>query len=145
MGVCDLAHTFWSRVTAVDAGIAGSVDPNSGGNDPSVTAVGGVYKTMWNVYLNDELKYTSTSPFVNLNDQVFLNWNFAHIDRKAPLQPHALLKKFWYSFLPYLIARFRRLHLGGRLVVRGHHEHHRQGRTGTRGCAGAETGRAVLR
>jgi carboxypeptidase C (cathepsin A) len=67
-------------VTAVDTGIAGSVDPNSGGNDPTITAVGGVYTAMWNVYLNDELKYTSTSPFVDLNDQAFLNWNFAHID-----------------------------------------------------------------
>ena len=55
------------RVTAVDTGIAGSVDPNSGGNDPTITAVGGVYTAMWNVYLNDELKYTSTSPFVDLN------------------------------------------------------------------------------
>jgi carboxypeptidase C (cathepsin A) len=68
------------RVTAVDTGIAGSIDPNSGGNDPTITAVGGVYTAMWNVYLNDELKYTSTSPFVDLNDQAFLNWNFGHID-----------------------------------------------------------------
>jgi hypothetical protein len=28
------------RVTAVDTGIAGSIDPNSGGNDPTVTGVG---------------------------------------------------------------------------------------------------------
>ena len=68
------------RVTAVDTGIAGSIDPNSGGNDPTMTAVGGVYTAMWNVYLNDELKYTSPSPFVKLNDQAFLNWNFGHID-----------------------------------------------------------------
>jgi|SRR5215469_2095545 len=68
------------RVTAVDTGIAGSVDPNSGSNDPTMTAVGGVYTAMWNVYLNDELKYTWTSPFVDLNDQAFQNWNFAHID-----------------------------------------------------------------
>jgi carboxypeptidase C (cathepsin A) len=68
------------RVTAVDTGIAGSIDPNSGGNDPTITAVGGVYTAMWNVYLNDELKFTSTSPFVDLNDQAFLNWNFGHID-----------------------------------------------------------------
>jgi carboxypeptidase C (cathepsin A) len=38
------------RVTADDTGIAGSVDPNSGGNDPTMTAVGGVYTAMWNVY-----------------------------------------------------------------------------------------------
>jgi hypothetical protein len=37
------------RVTANDTGIAGSVDPNSGTNDPSLTAVGGVYTTMWKV------------------------------------------------------------------------------------------------
>ncbi|HXT84385.1 MAG TPA: peptidase S1 [Verrucomicrobiae bacterium] len=68
------------RVTANDTGIAGSVDPNSGGNDPTMTAVGGVYTTMWNVYLNEELKYTSTSPFMDLNDQAFENWDFSHID-----------------------------------------------------------------
>jgi carboxypeptidase C (cathepsin A) len=68
------------RVTANDTGIAGSVDPNSGGNDPTITAVGGVYTAMWNVYLNEELKYTSTSPFVDLNDQAFANWNFNHKD-----------------------------------------------------------------
>ena len=68
------------RVTAVDTGIAGSVDPNSGGNDPTMTAVAGVYTAMWNVYLNDELKYTSTSPFTDLNDQAFKYWNFSHID-----------------------------------------------------------------
>jgi carboxypeptidase C (cathepsin A) len=68
------------RVTANDTGIAGSVDPNSGGNDPTMTAVGGVYTAMWNVYLNEELKFTSTSPFMDLNDQAFLNWNFSHVD-----------------------------------------------------------------
>jgi len=68
------------RVTANDTGIAGSVDPNSGGNDPTITAIGGVYTAMWNVYLNEELKYTSTSPFMDLNDQAFINWNFSHVD-----------------------------------------------------------------
>jgi carboxypeptidase C (cathepsin A) len=68
------------RVTANDTGIAGSVDPNSGGNDATMTAVGGVYTSMWNVYLNEELRYTSTSPFMDLNDQAFINWNFNHVD-----------------------------------------------------------------
>lgn len=68
------------RVTADDTGIAGSVDPNSGGNDPTMTAVGGVYTAMWNVYLNEELQFTSTSPFMDLNDQAFRYWNFDHID-----------------------------------------------------------------
>jgi len=68
------------RVTAVDTGIAGSIDPASGGNDPTITAVGGVYTAMWNVFMNDELKYSSTSPFLDLNDQAFLNWDFSHTD-----------------------------------------------------------------
>jgi carboxypeptidase C (cathepsin A) len=68
------------RVTATDTGIARSIDPNSGGNDPTITAVGGVYTTMWNVYLNDELRFTATSPFMDLNDQAFENWNFDHVD-----------------------------------------------------------------
>jgi carboxypeptidase C (cathepsin A) len=72
--------SYDGRVNAVDTGIAGSVDPNSGGNDPTMTAVGGVYTAMWNVYLNDELQFTSTSPFLDLNDQAFANWNFDHTD-----------------------------------------------------------------
>ena len=68
------------RVTAIDTGIAGQIDPNSGGNDPTMTAVTGVYTTMWNEYLNEQLKYTSTSSFTDLNDQAFRNWDFGHID-----------------------------------------------------------------
>jgi carboxypeptidase C (cathepsin A) len=68
------------RVTAEDTGIAGSIDPNSGGNDPTMAAVGGVYTTMWNVYLNEELKFTSTAPFMDLNDRAFRSWNFGHVD-----------------------------------------------------------------
>jgi len=68
------------RVTAIDTGIAGKIDPNSGGNDPTMTAVTGVYTTMWNVYLNEQLKYTSNSSFTDLNDQAFKYWDFSHID-----------------------------------------------------------------
>ncbi|MFM0440029.1 peptidase S1 [Paraburkholderia strydomiana] len=68
------------RVTAIGTGIAGKVDPNSGGNDPTMTAVSGVYTTMWNVYLNEQLKYTSNSAFTDLNDQAFQFWDFSHVD-----------------------------------------------------------------
>lgn len=68
------------RVTASELGIAGSIDPNSGSNDPTMNAIGGVYATMWNVYLNEELKYTAVSPFMDMNDQAFANWDFDHID-----------------------------------------------------------------
>ena len=68
------------RVTAIDTGIAGQIDPNSGGNDPTMTAVSGVYTTMWNTYLNEQLKYTSTSSFTDLNDQAFKYWDFSHTD-----------------------------------------------------------------
>lgn len=68
------------RVHASELGIAGSIDPNSGGNDPTINAIGGVYTTMWNVYLNEELRYTAVSPFMDLNDQAFLNWDFGHVD-----------------------------------------------------------------
>src|SRR5208283_1375011 len=37
------------RVTGVNTGIAAIVDPASGGNDPTMAAVSGVYTTMWNV------------------------------------------------------------------------------------------------
>ncbi len=68
------------RATAVDTGIAATVSPNAGANDPTLTNVGGVYTAMWNQYLNDELKFISTSPFTDLNDQTFQFWNFGHID-----------------------------------------------------------------
>jgi carboxypeptidase C (cathepsin A) len=68
------------RVLGVDTGIAASIDPRSGGNDPTMTAVNGVYTAMWNVYLNEELKFTSTSAFTDLNDQIFAHWDFGHID-----------------------------------------------------------------
>jgi carboxypeptidase C (cathepsin A) len=65
------------RATAPSTGIAGSIRQ---GNDPALMAVAGVYTAMWHVYLNDELKFTSTSPFMALNDQVSTNWNLSHID-----------------------------------------------------------------
>ncbi|MEA2782930.1 MAG: hypothetical protein QOK29_4474 [Rhodospirillaceae bacterium] len=68
------------RVTGIGTGIAAHIDPKSGGNDPTMTAVNGVYTAVWNSYLNEELKFTSTSAFNDLNDQAFLNWNFGHID-----------------------------------------------------------------
>jgi len=45
-----------------------------------MTAVTGVYTTMWNVYLNEQLKFTSNSAFTDLNDQAFKYWDFGHID-----------------------------------------------------------------
>jgi carboxypeptidase C (cathepsin A) len=54
--------------------------PISGGNELTMAAVADVYTAMWNVYLNEELQYTSISPFMDLNDQAFANWNFSHVD-----------------------------------------------------------------
>jgi carboxypeptidase C (cathepsin A) len=68
------------RVVADDVGIAASIDPQSGNNDPTITAVGGVYTAMWNLYLNEELKYISASPFLDSNGQAFQNWDFGHVD-----------------------------------------------------------------
>jgi carboxypeptidase C (cathepsin A) len=68
---------FDGRVTAKDTGIAASIIKS---NDPAMTAIGGVYTAMWNAYLNDELKFTSTTPFMAQNNRVFPNWNFGHID-----------------------------------------------------------------
>ncbi|MFI5776499.1 S10 family peptidase [Nocardia sp. NPDC051570] len=68
------------RVTAIDTGIAGRVDPASGGNDPTMAAVSGVYTAMWNLYLNEQLKFTSNSAYTDLNDQVFQNWDYSHVD-----------------------------------------------------------------
>lgn len=72
--------SYDGRVTAVDTGIAEYLSPDSGNNDPTMTAIGGVYTAMWNVYLNEELKYMATSPFLDSNDDAFENWDFSHID-----------------------------------------------------------------
>jgi carboxypeptidase C (cathepsin A) len=71
-GRCWQVGRCWSRSSAISR--------TSGSNDPTMTAVGGVYTAMRNVYLNDELQFTSTSSFMDLNDQAFLNWNFGHVD-----------------------------------------------------------------
>ena len=68
------------RVTGEDTGIAEYVAPDSGGNDPTMAAVSGVYTAMWNAYLNEELQYTSISPFMDLNDLAFAYWDFSHVD-----------------------------------------------------------------
>ncbi len=68
------------RATAVDTGIAATVNPDAGANDPTLTNVSGAYTAMWNQYLADELKFASTSPFTDLNDQTFQFWDFSHID-----------------------------------------------------------------
>ena len=68
------------RVTAIDTGISAIVDPASGANDPTMAAVSGVYTAMLNVYLNNDLQFTATYNFVDLNDQVYANWDFSHID-----------------------------------------------------------------
>ena len=72
--------SYDGRVTAISTGIASKINPNSGGNDPTMTAVTGVYTAMWNEYLNEQLKFTSTSSFTDLNDQAFANWDFHHTD-----------------------------------------------------------------
>lgn len=72
--------SYDGRATAVDTGIAGAIDPASGGNDPTMTAVNGPYTAMWNTYLNENLKFTSTSSFTDLNDLAFKNWDFHHTD-----------------------------------------------------------------
>lgn len=72
--------SYDGRATGIDTGIAARIDPMSGGNDPTMTAVNGAYTAMWNSYLNDELRYTSTSSFTDLNNQTFLNWDFHHVD-----------------------------------------------------------------
>ncbi len=72
--------SYDGRATGVDTGIAGHINPMSGGNDPTMTAVNGAYTVMWNSYLNEDLRFTSTSSFTDLNDQAFANWDFHHID-----------------------------------------------------------------
>ncbi len=68
------------RANSINTGIGPFILPDSGSNDPSITNVAGVYTVEWNDYLHNDLKYTSTSVFTDLNDQVFNNWDFSHVD-----------------------------------------------------------------
>ncbi|WP_206951353.1 S10 family peptidase [Trinickia acidisoli] len=68
------------RATSINTGIGPFILPDAGSNDPSITNVAGIYTVEWNDYLHNSLKYTSTSSFVDLNDQVFNNWDFSHVD-----------------------------------------------------------------
>jgi carboxypeptidase C (cathepsin A) len=74
------------RVTGVDTGISAIVSPDGGMNDPTMAAVSGVYTAMWNDYLNNELEFTATSNFVDLNDQAFQYWDFTHTDPAGHVQ-----------------------------------------------------------
>nr|WP_275794521.1 peptidase S1 [Ralstonia syzygii]CCA85943.1 putative Carboxypeptidase S1 [Ralstonia syzygii R24] len=75
------------RATSINTGIGPFILPNTGSNDPSITNVAGVYTVEWNDYLNTTLKYTSTSSFVDLNDQVFTHWDFSHTDPTGAATP----------------------------------------------------------
>jgi carboxypeptidase C (cathepsin A) len=147
------AGSYDGRVTAEDRGIARSIDPNSGSNDPTMTAVGGVYTAMWHVYLNDELKFTSTSSFMDTNDEAFANWNFSHVDATgaqtggadslytagdlaAAMELNPYLKVFsangyYDAVTPFLqtILNFERMPLGGshapaKLTIRNYESGH---------------------
>ncbi len=74
------------RVTGVDTGISAIVSPDGGMNDPTMAAVGGVYTAMWNNYLNNDLKFTATANFVDLNEQAFQYWDFRHVDPAGRVQ-----------------------------------------------------------
>jgi carboxypeptidase C (cathepsin A) len=74
------------RVTGVDTGIAAVVSPDGGMNDPTMAAVGGVYTAMWNNYLNNDLRFTATSNFVDLNNDAFQYWDFKHTDPTGAVQ-----------------------------------------------------------
>jgi carboxypeptidase C (cathepsin A) len=78
--------SYDGRVTGIDTGIAAVVSPDGGSNDPTLAAVGGVYTAMWNSYLNNDLKYTSSSNFTDLNDQAFQYWDFSHKDPAGVVQ-----------------------------------------------------------
>ena len=74
------------RVTGIDTGIAAIVSPDGGMNDPTMAAVSGVYTTMWNSYLANDLEFTATSNFIDLNDQAFQFWDFSHTDPAGRVQ-----------------------------------------------------------
>jgi len=63
------------RVTTSNVGIAQSISLNN--NDAFDRATNGVYLAAWNVYLNQELKYTSNSVFTGITN---VDWDWTHSD-----------------------------------------------------------------
>lgn len=55
-------------------------------NKPTMAAIGGVYTVLWVVYLNKEIEYMSTSPFIDIKDKRPKSY-FNHIN---PTKAHKL-------------------------------------------------------
>jgi hypothetical protein len=66
------------RVLSIDTGIAGSINANSGGNDPTMTPVNGAYPVMWNTYLNDELKFVECACIGECRSDMRSRWLLRH-------------------------------------------------------------------
>ncbi|WP_081060462.1 S10 family serine carboxypeptidase-like protein [Burkholderia territorii] len=65
------------RVTTTDLGVAAGISLIN--NDAFDRATNGVYIAAWNIYLNQELKYTSNSAFTGITD-VSAAWDWTHQD-----------------------------------------------------------------
>ncbi|WP_081070829.1 S10 family serine carboxypeptidase-like protein [Burkholderia territorii] len=65
------------RVTTTDLGVAAGISLVN--NDAFDRATNGVYIAAWNIYLNQELKYTSNSAFTGITD-VSAAWDWTHQD-----------------------------------------------------------------
>ncbi|WP_414136574.1 S10 family peptidase [Burkholderia territorii] len=65
------------RVTTTDLGVAADISLIN--NDAFDRATNGVYIAAWNIYLNQELKYTSNSAFTGITD-VSAAWDWTHQD-----------------------------------------------------------------
>lgn len=65
------------RVTTTDLGVAAGISLVN--NDAFDRATNGVYIAAWNIYLNQELKYTSNSAFTGITD-VSRAWDWTHQD-----------------------------------------------------------------
>ena len=64
------------RATGIYAGIVKNVGYMD--SDPSLVNIQSAYISAWNFYLNEELKYNSTSAFKGFNSAV--KWDYSHLD-----------------------------------------------------------------
>ena len=78
------------RMSVFDAGIASHISPHGHPADMGRVAVEGIYVEQWNDYLGNDLKYTSTSSFVGLNDHALKNWDCSHVDASGKRKRYGL-------------------------------------------------------
>ncbi|MEJ7137382.1 S10 family peptidase [Amphibiibacter pelophylacis] len=73
-----ITGAYDARTAVSAAGIIRTIPNDAGANDPTIVAVNGAYTGLWQDYIAGDLKYSTTSSFVSLNNNVFNGWSYDH-------------------------------------------------------------------